>query len=239
MEQDREAERARAQAQAQAEEEARVERLHAETRARLQAAEREWRNIRLYRVDLQTAGRVLEARYYGCTRYLAERWEEHRSGGARAAALVKEYPYRLPREVGGRHLCEGYAAGRIREMLLVADEIGTEAQETAGFPRVRGGPWLRPNRRDWSREENEALVVIQGFLRRLPGYDRPAGSGGLPGFPVNPTVTVDHLRVAPEPVWRELGDLIAAGGEPNATKVQRLLFGHVTLQRPALPVLTL
>ena len=223
----------------QAQEEARVEQIHAEARARHQATEREWLNIRLYRVDLRTAGRVLApARYYGCTRHLAERMEEHRSGGAKAAALVKEYPNRLPQEVGGRHLCEGYAAGRIREMLLVADEIGTEAQEAAGWPRVRGGPWLRPSRRDWSSEENEALVVIQGFLRRIPGYDRPAGSGALPGFPVNPTVTVEHLRVAPEPVWRELGGLIAAGGEPGATKVQRLLFGHVTLLRPALPVLT-
>ena len=66
---------------------------------------------------------------------------------------------------------------------------------------------------------------MQEILRDIPpGYDRPAGSGKLPGFPADVAVKYEALLECGNTAWERLGRLIRGN---------TLLYGHVTLRASA------
>ena len=204
-------------------------------------AEVDWHNCQLYRVDMGADG-LLARQYFGAARDRAARMDEQRNGTSAAAAFVRGFGGpRLPVPIEVQ--CEGYQGGRIREMLLVADTIATEGEEERGATLVRGGPWVRTRREEWTDNERAALAFVQGIaarVRALPAAlgacDRPLGSGWLAGFPAETSVKVeDLLALGSGNPWRDLGVFIDKGrtDAPPTPSGSLLLFGHVTLERSA------
>ena len=203
----------------------------------------DWLYAHLYRVDMRNSNGRVSHQYYGSTNKPTERYQNQREGNAQAAAHVRLHKAQDPggsrmveklRELPGALAKMGNQNGRIREMLLAAGGIADEADEAQGATVVRGGPWLRPDRRTWSSVEKEALEAVKRVLAHpyLAGATEPVGVGAVPGFPTGPTVTAATLCSSPQP-WRDLGLLICRGVAKDAPGVSRFLCGYVTLGQSA------